>query len=407
LRIRVENLNVSIDGFEIVKDFSMDIDRSSITAILGSSGSGKTTILRALIGVIPKIFPGKVKGVIIPSPDELQKHSFYMPQEPWYATASPFVWMEVEYFSKFIGDVYNYLKLLNIENLANRSIYTLSAGELQRLNIAIAASSDKNIIIFDEPLAHLDRDNMERVLNLLRKLRDEGRIIIVAEHREKILGISDEIYRLGTSQDMDPDITEIPLPPEDRGEEICRIDISEYGYPGQRPILKNIRFSISRGDIIWIRGPSGSGKSTLLKLIARMYSSSSCKAICRSKPVYVPENPLLFFSEPRPILEIIQYYYDDRCKDILYRLGLNQSMLSRPILSLSSGERRRAVIAIALCMKREITILDEPSIGLDPKNRYRLLNLLIKLAREGYTFVIASHEEEFKKIATSVVSLYA
>ncbi len=406
MKIKVENLKVSVNSFEIVKGFSMDIDGNSIATILGSSGSGKTTILRTLIGIIPKIFPGKVEGIIVPSQDELQKHSFYIPQEPWYATASPFVWMEAECFSKSIEYMYSYLKFLKIENLMNRSTYTLSAGELQRLNIAIAASSDKNVIILDEPLAHLDRDNMEKVLELLRKLRNEGRIIIVSEHREKILSISDKIYRLDVPQDMNSNITDIPLPPENRGEDICHIDISKYSYPGQRPILKNIRFSIGRGDIVWIRGPSGSGKSTLLKLIARMHNSSNCRAICKSKPVYVPENPLLFFSEPRPILEIIQYY-DDKCRSILYWLGLNQSMLSRPILSLSSGEKRRAAIAIALCMKKEITILDEPSIGLDPRNMYRLMKLLVKLAREGYTFIIASHEEEFRKIATSVVNLHA
>ncbi len=404
MRIRVENLSVLVNGFEIVKEFSMDIDRNSIATILGPSGSGKTTILRALIGIIPRVFPGEVRGLISPSPDVLYKKCFFVPQEPWYATISPFVWMEMEYLSGSINDMYNYLKFLRIDHLMNRSIYTLSAGEIQRINIAIAASSNKNVVIFDEPLAHLDKENMERVLELLRKLRDENRVVIISEHREGVLGISDIIYRLDNFRDEDPELISTLMPPENIGEEICDIDISEYGYPGQKPILRNIKLKISEGDIIWIRGPSGSGKSTLLKLIARMHSSSSCKAVCKSKPIYVPENPLLFFSEPRPILEITQ---DDRCRTILDELRLSLSILKRPILSLSSGERRRAAIAIALCMKKKIVVLDEPSTGLDPRNRSHLLKLLTRLAGEGYTFIIASHDETFKRIATNAVNLGA
>jgi len=402
LKVRIEGLRVVLGGVSVVEGFSMVTEESSISAVMGRSGSGKTTILRALVGLIPEVFPGEVSGIIEPPPNQIRRASFYVPQEPWYATSYPFVWMEAEYFSESTEEAYEYLRLLGLDWHVDRSVYTLSAGELHRLNLAVAAASGKRVLIFDEPLAHLDKDNVSRVLRLIEKMRSEGRAVIVSEHREKIVEVADRVYRL---TDLAEDSLEEGLaPPSSVGDEVCSVDVSEYGYPGQRPVLKSVRFSVHEGDIVWIRGPSGSGKSTLLRLLARSASSRRYSAVCRSKPVYVPENPLLFFSEPRPANEID--LSDDFCRWVVEQLGLSISTLRKPVMALSSGERRRAAIAAAICRRRGVALLDEPSTGLDPLNRFRLLKLLSALANKGYAFVVASHEEEFGRIATRVVNLH-
>jgi len=402
LKVRIEGLRVVLGGVSVVEGFSMVTEESSISAVMGRSGSGKTTILRALVGIIPYVFPGEVSGVIEPPPSQIRRASFYVPQEPWYAASYPFVWMEAEYFSESADEVYEYLRLLGLDRHADRSVYTLSAGELHRLNLAVAAASGMKVLILDEPLAHLDGDNVSRVLRLLEKMRSEGRAVIVSEHREKIVEVADRVYRL-TDLTWDS-LGEELAPPSSVGDEVCSVDISEYGYPGQRPVLKSVRFSMHEGDIVWIRGPSGSGKSTLLRLLARSASSGRYRAVCRSKPIYVPENPLLFFSEPRPINEIDPS--NGFCRWVVEQLGLSISTLRRPVMALSSGERRRAAIATAICRRRGVVLLDEPSTGLDPLNRFRLLKLISTLADKGYAFVVASHEEEFGRIATRVMDIH-
>ncbi|HDN76000.1 MAG TPA: ATP-binding cassette domain-containing protein, partial [Acidilobales archaeon] len=267
------------------------------------------------------------------------------------------------------------------------------------------------LLLLDEPTSHLDPGNAIKVINGVLKLKRLGKSLIIIDHYiERWRSVVDEILFLtnGTLTDIngvkDPYVKWRALikslrPPEDVGEVICDVSIKSFSYPGSDfEVLKDVVFEVRRGEIVWVKGPSGCGKTTLLRLIAKKFRSREGYVRVHGKTIYVPDNPLLYFSEPTPEAEVLGRL------DILSKFGLKE--LSRtPIMKLSTGERRRLAIASILARKFDLALLDEPTIGLDPKSKYEVLKSIVSLAGEGVAVIISSHDEDLRFISSWVYEL--
>ncbi|NPB00094.1 MAG: ATP-binding cassette domain-containing protein [Crenarchaeota archaeon] len=175
----------------------LEIRRGETLLVLGRSGSGKSTLGKVISGVVPHIEKGEIRGTlkvceIDPRTVEIEKivrKVAYLAQSPYdqviFTKVIDELKITIENIRGYVdeSEVEKYLKILGIEHLKNRNIRELSGGELQKLAIACILAIDPEIVILDEPLAHLDPQSCKGFLEIVKKMRDLEKTLIIIEHR--------------------------------------------------------------------------------------------------------------------------------------------------------------------------------------------------------------------------------
>lgn len=193
---------------------------------------------------------------------------------------------------------------------------------------------------------------------------------------------------------------------------ISLLDISHVynaGTPIEKKVLNGINLTVKNGETVGIMGLPGSGKTTLAMIMAGLIEPSSGKIIT---PGPGPGKTGLLFQFPehqlfcdsvfkdvtyplREIMELPSSEVEDRYKKACRGAGLDADLVRHQRQSeLSDGERRRVAIAAVLAMDPSILILDEPTVGLDPVGKSRVLDEIKNLSNEGKTVMIISHDIE-------------
>ncbi len=419
--LELRRLSVASEDRRILDDITLDLYEGEVLLVAGRSGSGKTTLLRTIAGIAGELLGLRVEGFVRVcgekplKPENVAKHVFYVPQEPWFSISCPYpVYELLSYTSRTLEEVSKALRELGVEHKLWDSSTNLSAGEAQRVALAEAMLSEKKLVLVDEVTSYLDPESRRKAINAVRKLAEQGTAVIVVDHDvARWRGIASRVLYLenGRAKLFD-DPLETPIYAELEKLKRSRIELDTasgarvlearslwYRYPdGEDFVLKGIDLEVRQGEILWIRGASGCGKSTLLKILAGILAPSRGWVERPRATQLVPENPLLYLSAPTPREEL-----GDRV-DLARSLGLEEC-LDTPILMLSSGERRRLAIASAYMREPRLLLIDEPTIGLDPWNARRVLELLAELARRGSGIAVASHGEELSVVATSILEV--
>lgn len=183
--------------------------------------------------------------------------------------------------------------------------------------------------------------------------------------------------------------------------------------------LKNVSFEIHSGEFVGIIGHTGSGKSTLIQHLDGLIKATSGDILYNGDNIYGQGYSMkklrskvgLVFQYPEHQLFEVDVFSDvcfgpknqglskeaveERAKEALGLVGLDESFYKQSPFELSGGQKRRVAIAGVLAMKPEVLILDEPTAGLDPRGRDEILNQLEKLQRDqGLTVILVSHSME-------------
>jgi iron complex transport system ATP-binding protein len=193
--LRVEAMDAGYNGKAIIKNISFDADTGDFIGIVGPNASGKTTLLKALSGVI-----NPMKGVIklrgknikdINKKDVAQRIAFVpqlMQPTTGFTVEDTVLLGRTPYVARFSFETEKDFRVashaiedLKIEDLIDKPVTSLSGGEFQRVAIARALAQEPKILLLDEPISHLDFRYQLRVLRLLRRLR-EDRVIIATFH---------------------------------------------------------------------------------------------------------------------------------------------------------------------------------------------------------------------------------
>ncbi|PUA33575.1 MAG: hypothetical protein B7O98_03925 [Zestosphaera tikiterensis] len=412
MTFELNGFTVRLDGALIVNEVDLSLSRGEAVLIAGPSGAGKSTLLKSLCGVIPKVVRGSVSGFVKPSLDFLHRSSIYLHQEPWFFITTPYVWSEVLSFTDFkrLSDVQEVLNHFKLSRHLMRSTYTLSAGEVQRLAFIIATHSSKDLILLDEPTAYLDRPNADNLIKYVKELKGFGKSFIIVDHDVSVwLDVVDKVYYMvdGKLVEDEPEYYSKAyealndLDPSESRDCLKHFifEVDEIKFPdAEEPLLKDFKLEVCSGEVVLIKGYSGVGKTTLLKTLAEKSVKDG-----RIKSVLIPDNPLLYFSGSTPAEEL-NLANPQLSSKFLQDFGLS-SKSNIPVVKLSTGERRRLALASALARGYELVFMDEPTIGLDPWNKYLVLKGIKKVAELGTGFVIASHDEDLLKIANEVINL--
>jgi zinc transport system ATP-binding protein len=208
---------------------------------------------------------------------------------------------------------------------------------------------------------------------------------------------------------------------DDGGKRLIEARGLSLGYDG-RIVLKNLSFSLDWGDYLCIVGENGSGKSTLIRGILGLLSpvqGSLIRGIGSREIGYLSQEAAAKDDFPAGVLEIVlssflggmglrPFYRSGEKREAeerLRQLGA-ADLKNRCYRELSGGQRRRVLLARALCGAKKLLVLDEPASGLDPLVREDLYALLQKINREGISIVMVTHDTEAaRKYANHILTL--
>ena len=176
-----------------------------------------------------------------------------------------------------------------------------------------------------------------------------------------------------------------------------------------RPILKDISFTLKDGEIMTIVGPSGAGKTTLLRIIAGLetkdsgeilidsqaYDSGKVGVVFQDYNLFPNLNVLQNITlAPTMVLKESKEEANKKAYELLNRLQMNGREKQYPY-ELSGGQKQRIAIARALAMKPRILCYDEPTSALDPNLRKEVGKMILGLKKSGLTQLIITHDLQF------------
>lgn len=196
---------------------------------------------------------------------------------------------------------------------------------------------------------------------------------------------------------------------------------------GQNLVLKDINMEVQKGEVVTIIGSSGSGKSTLLRCLNLLEEPTSGEILYknenildkkfdlrayRTKVGMVFQNFNLFENKTvlqnctlsqEKVLKISKKDAEEKAKKFLQLVGMDQYINAKPS-QISGGQKQRVAIARALCMDPEVLLFDEPTSALDPEMVGEVLEVMTKLAKEGITMIVVTHEMDFaREVSTRVL----
>lgn len=216
-QLECKNVYINYDTNNAVKNVSFSIDEGDYLCIVGENGSGKSSLIKAILG-LEKIKSGEILFL-----NGIKKSEIgYLPQQTIVQKNFPASVYEVvlsgtlnnrgikPFYSKKEKELANQnIEKLGIKDIKNKSYKELSGGQQQRVLLARALCSTKKIIVLDEPITGLDINITKEMYSIIRKINEEGTTIIMVSHdinfainnANKILHLQTECKFFGTVND--------------------------------------------------------------------------------------------------------------------------------------------------------------------------------------------------------------
>jgi D-xylose transport system ATP-binding protein len=461
----VKNVTKQFPGVTALSDVSFQIRRGEIHGICGENGAGKSTLMKILSGVYPW---GTYEGQVLYEGQELKLENRSIRQaieegiaivyqeltlvpsmtvgENVYLGKEPVEAGSINW-DKLYSDTQQILIKYRLDVQPQAVVKNLGVGKMQMTEIAKALSENAKILILDEPTSALAEAEIEKLMEILRTLKEHGVTCIYITHKlEELFRITDTITVLRdgkviTSQPakdlnlerlvsymVGRDMTErFPKGNRHPGDMIFEVEDLHAHDPNQteREVVKGVSFNLRRGEILGIAGLMGSGRTELVMTIFGEYGK-----ITQGK-VKLQGRELTLNSSRQAMLQGISLVPEDRKRhglvlimSILKNISLanldqfsswfriddnaelNASMtyaknlaikapnLHAPCDSLSGGNQQKVVISKWLMSKPKVLIMDDPTRGIDVGAKYEIYKLMNDLAEQGIAIIMISSDLE-------------
>lgn len=462
--IELKNVSFSytVDSdISFLKNINLRIESGELVLLSGESGCGKTTVTRLLNGLIPKYYEGKLEGDICIDGESILELELY---DVSRYSGSVFQNPRAQFFnvdtdSEFAFECENQgmpvdeikcrvdrnLDDLNATRLKGRSIFNLSGGEKQKVACVSATVAGPDIMILDEPSSNLDMAATRDLKKCIQKWKEQGKTIIIAEHRlAYLMDLADRIVYLRDGRidrEFTPDelmgmsaetMQSLGLRPvtqeqfilkkrfENTGREAEYMKLSNYyfSYDGYKKILDIDEARVKAREVVAIIGNNGAGKTTFARCLMGLQKrfrgltevdGVSCKRrknLKRSFMVMQDVNHKLFTESVLDEVLISMKDEDEkRAEEILKKLDLYEFKDRHP-MSLSGGQKQRVAIACAIASDKETLIFDEPTSGLDLRHMLEVSENIDELNKLHKNIFIISHDMEFiLRCCTAVIRM--
>jgi len=458
--IELKNISKSFGSIIANKDVCLTVNRGEILSILGENGSGKTTLMNMIAGIY---YPdhGQIfidgKEVVIRSPKDAldykigMVHQHFKLVDVFSATENIILGLDEGKFNvkksaeriKKISEQYGF----DID--PNKKIYEMSVSEKQTVEIIKVLYRGADILILDEPTAVLTPQETLKLFDVLRRMRDDGKAIIIITHKlHEVLSLSDRVSVLrkgeyigtvNTAETNESELTEMmvgkkislnidrsdPVDPVDR---LIVKDISCINRDGVK-LLDDISFTARSGEILGIAGIAGSGQRELLESIAGLQHLNSGEIMYNNPKTGGQDN--LRDKTPMQIRELgvrLSFVPEDRLgmglvgnMDIVdnmmlrsYRKGkgaflerkkpktLAEKVISdlevvtpsanTPVRRLSGGNVQKVLVGREIASSPTVFMAAYPVRGLDINSSYLIYNLLNEQKEKGVAVIFVGED---------------
>lgn len=442
-----------------LEDVSLQAEAGQVLLVAGASGCGKSTLIRCINGLIPRSYKGELRGQVYLYGRSTQGMALpqisqivgTLLQDPEKQILGSRVENEVAFGLENLGrpreeilaQVDEVLRYLGLEHLRRRETFYLSGGEKQKVALAGVLAMRPSILVLDEPLASLDPASAVEALRRIRRLADEGKTVILVEHRvedvlkiqpEKALFLEEGHVRYfgdvaGFLQAIDYHQAKLPAPlimaqarrawapaqawPDPRhdgrrGELLVRFENVSFAYDDGEPVLRNVSLDIHAGDVIALLGPNGAGKTTLVKQAIGLLKPTQGRVLVDGKDTremtvaqaarhigYVFQSPSHMLFAPTVRQELAfgpkNLGYDAESieagvREAIHLLNLTGLEDYSP-LALSFGQQKRVSIAAILAMRSPILVMDEPTAGQDYQNYMTFMAAISEMPFSAILFI--------------------
>ncbi len=417
---------------------------NAVVGLIGQNGVGKSSVLNIVSGrikpncglgeasweeIIERFRGTELQGYL----EKLSGNGVRVAHKPQNVDMIPKAWsgkvgalLKKSDEKKGLGKV---MKDLEMEEMLEKDIKSLSGGELQLLAIAATLLKDRDFYFFDEPSSYLDVRERLLMAREIRKLSEKA-IVMVVEHdlaiadyladyvhilfgKPAVFGIVSKPYgvRVGINTYLEGYIREENMRFRPESITFSRVGrVSEkrnllLEFPGFEKIFKGFRLGtepgrLFRGEVIGILGPNAIGKSTFIKLLVGQEKPDRGKGLEGFKLSYKPQRLLLDAGEKDMTVRELLRSRDlnitkKENKGLLRFLGV-EKLLERQMGSLSGGELQSVFILSCLLEDRDIILMDEPSAFLDVEQRLRVAKLLRQRAEDRETPIfVVDHDLQF------------
>jgi len=465
--LKMKNITKKFSGTIAVKNVNFDLKSSEVHALVGENGAGKSTLMKILSGVYQP-----TKGTI--TLDGIEYKSFTPKQS--FQHGISIIYQELSVineltiaenmflgrlpYKKFFGikildkkaldqEVKKFLKLVGLQIDPDEYVENLSISNKQLIEIAKALSLKVKILIMDEPTSSLSSSEIDRLINLIKKLKIEGVSIVFISHKlNEVKCVADRITVLKDGITMATKSTdELDI------EDIIKLMVGrelkyKYEEKGQycpkykkdeKPVLSvkklkldkriyDINFNAYRGEIIGFFGLIGAGRTEIMRAIFGadpiidgeiFFNGESMRtwtpySALKKGIGLVPENRReegvlenfeLWKNISLPILQKWSNFQgligrirpkeekklaDEYSKKLRIKSTSNKEFVSE----LSGGNQQKVVIAKWLAMDAQLIIFDEPTKGIDVGSKNDIYHIIIDLAKTGKTIILVSSETE-------------
>ncbi|WP_127560466.1 ABC transporter ATP-binding protein [Saccharospirillum alexandrii] len=460
--IHIDNLSISAGEMRLVDALSLTLRQGTPLTILGQTGSGKSLLAQAIMGLLPESMTVsgsiKVDNTEVLTLSKTEREALWgptlamLPQEPWHSL-DPIMKSRQQVTEVFqvVNNVpapqararaTEQLTHLGLGQALHRLPGQLSGGMAQRVAFAAATAAGGRILLADEPTKGLDHNRRDQVVELLQGYLHQGSVLTITHDidvarklgGELLVMCEGKIVERGNTQNVltnpQADYTRQLLAAEPRNwpdttapafkaEKDQVLSADNLGLQrGGKTLFNDLSFSLHAGEIIGVTGPSGVGKSSLGDVLLGNLKPNAgsvqyANPFTRHRRLKLYQDPPAAFAPGVPLQrlldELMRLHRIDpsRVPPLLERLGLMPSLLHRPAESVSGGELQRIALLRILLLDPVLLFADEPTSRLDLITSQRIMTLLVEVARETECgLVIVSHDPELvEKLCDKTIKL--
>ena len=460
--LEMRHIYKTFPGVKALQNVDITLKKAEIQALMGENGAGKSTLIKVLTGV-EEFETGEIMiegcdhTIINRSPQEAQQkgistvyqeinlcpnltvaENLFIGREPRKGGLIDWKTMNRK-ASELLGS-------LDINADVTKTIDNYSIAIQQMIAIARAVDMSAKVLILDEPTSSLDDGEVEKLFELMRKLRAEGvGIIFVTHFLEQVYAVCDKITVLRNGQlvgryttaelprvqlvakMMGKDFDDLAAIKGEKDKGAAHSDediVIKAAGLGRKGYIKPFDLVIHKGEVIGFTGLLGSGRSESVRVLYGAERSDEGNLFIKGKKVvakhpltsmnegmaYLPEdrknegiiadlsvreNLIMALQAKRGMFRLLSRKQQEEYTDkYIEMLQIKTASRETPIKSLSGGNQQKVIIGRWLLTNPDFLILDEPTRGIDVGTKTEIQKLVVKLAEEGMAVVFISSEIE-------------
>lgn len=469
--LTMRHIDKNFPGVVALDNVDFTLNAGEVHALMGENGAGKSTLIKVLTGV-EEYESGEIKiagidhAIINHSPQEAQARgistvyqevnlcpnlsvaeNLFIGREP--RKGGMIDWKTMNRNAKQI------LENLDIHIDVTKAVENYSIAIQQMLAIARAVDMSAKVLILDEPTSSLDDIEVEKLFDLMRKLKSEGiGIIFVTHFLEQVYAVCDKItvlrngclvgeYEIGNlprvqlvAKMMGKDFDDLAAIKNEGAASVKQETILKAENLGHRGTIRPFDLTIRKGEVIGLTGLLGSGRSEMARVIygadkpdegelhmsgSRLSVNAPLDAMMKGM-AYLPENRkeegiiadlsvreniiIALQAKQGMFRQFSQKQQEEFADQYIEALQIKTAGRETPVKQLSGGNQQKVILGRWLLTNPDFLILDEPTRGIDVGTKTEIQKLVLKLAEDGMSVMFISSEiEEMLRTCSRMIVL--